>query len=193
MGIKTRLKYKKLTLFELIISVFILSIILTQGLFLLSSQIKQSAKISRSNERFLETQELLLTLEGLFFHLNIQDRSCLKSGEKIFIHFDYGYQMEPKRAGFQKSFLYLEDKNLVLEHQDGIFKKILCKEVSHFSVKFYNQKGGWQDIWSSDSQGLPEMIHLLVKTKHASIDHKFLCPYNQTPIVLCRFCHLSFL
>lgn len=194
MNINFPLKRKRFTIIELFITIFLLSIIITQGLYLLSSQTKQAVYTKKSLQKFLKQEEVVIALEGLFFHLNTQDRGCLRVDEKICVHFDNGIQKKPSQSGFQKGILKLEKNQLILEFEEQKNSMVLADSVISFSVSFYSQKTNWQQKWQSTSQGLPEMIHVKLKTKNYEIDQKFLCPYQQIPVILsCKFSPLFFL
>lgn len=193
MSINIPLKRKQLTLIELLVAVCLLSIILTEGLFMLSSQTKHAAQAQIKLKSFFKKEETVIALEGFFFHLNVHDNSCLKADDKIYLHFDNHFQKDPLLSGFQKGSISLEDGVLSFEFEGKNKKIILAQAVQSFSLSFYSQKTNWQKKWQSTSLGLPEMIHVNLKTKDFEIDQKFLCPYKQIPVMLsCKFFPLFF-
>lgn len=183
-GINFSFKKKRFTIIELLVAIALLSIIVTQGLYLLTSQTKQAAKCQKMMTKFLKKQEALLVLEGLFFHLNTQDPACLKANDKIYLHFDNHIQKDPSYSGFQKAFLKVDQGRLILEFEDKDKILVIVEAVEDYSVGFYSQTTNWVTNWQSSSEGLPEMIHLKLKTKDYDIDQKFLCPFKQGPVIL---------
>jgi len=184
MTINNPLKRKSLTLIELLVAISLLAIILTEGLYLLTSQTKQAALCQKNISRFLKQEDILSTLEGLFFHLNTQDTDCLKVDKDIYCHFDNHIQKDPKLSGFQKAYLKLHNNDLILDFEDKNKKIVIASHVLDYGISFYSQKSNWQLSWRSSSMGLPEMIHLKIKTKDYAIDQKLLCPFKQIPVSL---------
>lgn len=194
MRINNPLKRKNLTLIELLIAISLLAIILTEGLLLLTSQTKTAANSKKIINKFLKREEVFLVIEGLFFHLNVQDKACLKIDKQIFLSFDNQIQLEPSLSGFQKACLDFENGCLKLIFEKNEHSVLIASNVKEFSLKCYSQKTHWKPHWNSQSEGLPEMVHLVLKTKDFEIDQKFLCPYKQIPVsLLCRLFPLSFL
>lgn len=184
MGINFSLKRKRLTIIELLVAIALLSVILTEGLYLLTSQTKQAAMSQKMMTKFFKKEQALLVLEGLFFHLNTQDTHCLKVKDQIHLHFDNHIQKDPDLSGFQKGYLKLDNGQLILQFEDKEKFLILAENVQAYEISFYSQKTNWATKWQSSSQGLPEMIHLRLTTKEYDIDQKFLCPFKQGPVIL---------
>lgn len=153
MSINIPLKRKRLTLIELLVAVCLLSIILTEGLYMLSSQTKHAAQSQIKLRKFFKKEEALIALEGFFFHLNVNDASCLKADDKIYIHFDNHFQKDPLLSGFQKGSMSLEEGVLSFEFEVRNKKIILAQDVQNFSMSFYSQKTNWQNKWQSTSLG----------------------------------------
>lgn len=188
---KTLLKRKAFTLIELMVALALMVMVIGGGLKLLTQQIKTKKKFENFVDSFIHKQIFLDSFRGCFFHLAAYDTSCLKADhEEIYILYDAGKHLDSKKSGIVQGKIYLNNKRLFLEMtlDDSISQiQMLNDLVEEFSVSFYSQETLWQSDWDSTKEGLPEMLHLVLKTSKMSINQKFLLPYSLKPInVVCK-------
>jgi prepilin-type N-terminal cleavage/methylation domain-containing protein len=198
MSIKTLLKRKSFTLIEVLIALSILGLIMGEGLYMLSQQVKQAAKTKKSINLFFRKRQIFLEFQTLFCHLYPFEKQCLQvKDHKIGVIFDAGVSLDPQISGLQKGHIEKRQDKIyfVFDKETGPFhEKLLAQGVKEFSIKFFNQAHPWQNSWASEKQGLPEMIHIKLVTSTFTLDQKFFLPFNLKAITpLCKSSPLSFL
>lgn len=193
--IKNPIKRRPFTLIEALISIFLLSLIVTEGLNLLSRQIKSDAKQQKMLTKFLQKSRSRQELISIFYHIMPQVSDCLTVKDEVCFIFDAGKTLDPQFSGILAGKLKLEGGVLILEEKsanDEVLNRVLAQGAQEFKMSFYSNKKGWSDVWDSKIEGLPEMIHVILKTSSYTIDQKFLLPFNLLPSTLsCKSSRLS--
>ena len=198
MGLKIQIKRKAFTLIEVLIALTLLGIILTEGLFMLSQQIKTSSIAKKNLNKLFSKKSTLLEIQKIFLHLYPKEKNCLISdGDKIDLYFDAGISLDPLISGFQKAYLEKQEQSLYLVfNNDNVrsSKKLIASDVTEFSIQFFSPASSWQSCWQSDQMGLPEMMHIKLVCKGFSIDQKFFLPFSLKTIkTVCKPSPSSFL
>jgi prepilin-type N-terminal cleavage/methylation domain-containing protein len=189
---------KAFTLIEVLIAMTLLGLIVSQGLYLLSQQIKNRVKYKKVFESFQAKEFFLEQIQGYFFHLVTSEKKCLEAGDQgVCIYFDAGVTLDPELSGPIKANLKLDGdtlKLIVLLENNRSCEQVILSGVKTFKLQFFSQDTLWQQSWASESQGLPEMMHVQLNAESLSCDQKFLLPFNLPPIsVSCKSSPLSLL
>jgi hypothetical protein len=198
MAIKTLLKRKSFTLIEVLISFALLALIVSEGMYLLSRQIKLQTKFKQTLNGFFTKNKITSDIKSLFLHIYPDEKKCLMvNQEGVSFYIDAGIFEDPDISGLQFAKLILKNKVLIQKiepkEKEPIYRPLVY-DVLSVSYKFYSSDMNWQDTWDSTKMGLPEMMHLSLSTSKYKIEKTFLLPFNLKPISLsCKSSPSSFL
>lgn len=180
------MKKKSFLLLEALIAISILAFIVSFGLSLLTSQVKNNYHFQKFKKVFYENVILKKDIKEIFYHLKVDKKNCLATkDDKIVVWIDAGAFLNPAISGTQQAQLYVKQKNLVLDfiqEEKVLFEKVLANQVDRFDVWFFDPEKNWQKIWNPKTGALPEMIKIELIANKKNVHWSFLLPANLKPI-----------
>lgn len=199
-------------LFELLISLSIMTVLITLLLRFFSNSVKIDHQIEEARSQLNTHEYLYTTLSTLFTslisksHLPPQMNSSFYTldgkSQSLVAVFDHGIDPDPAFSGPIMSKLFLEHDNLILalwplDSERGPYRKEILlshvqsiefqflakKDPQHPSAKPIGRTAEWRANWSKQQEGFPSLIRLTIKQGHHDLCFAFPLPVPEPRIM----------